>query len=59
MKSPPAGPGRDGFASSDSSSGFQFGFPVPISVPIPSESSKDLAIRPNPYFTREVSGAYR
>ena len=24
--------------------------------PIFSESSKDLAIRPNPYFTREVSG---
>ena len=38
---------------------FQFLFPVRVSVPVPSESSKDLAIRPNPYFTREVSGAYR
>ena len=39
---------------------FQLLFPVPIpapiSVPVPSESSKDLAIRLNPYFTREVSG---
>ena len=31
--------------------------PVPIRDPVPSESSKDLAIRRNPYFTQEVSGA--